>query len=162
MIKGIFVFDDIHTQCFDRPHGSGRRTVDLRIWFDGVNRNSDKRGAIIIEPDEGVQRDAFVRAASRFVEDAPGYVVLDVAKSRPDVLWRPDDFTEFAGVIRSALIDGGWDGRSIEMLGDAFLPELLAWPMRKIKEILGIDSTPAFKRHDGTPIPFERYWSLSA
>jgi hypothetical protein len=65
-------------------------------------------------------------------------------------------------VIRSALIDGGWDGRSIEMLGDAFLPELLAWPMRKIKEILGIDSTPAFKRHDGTPIPFERYWSLSA
>lgn len=161
MIKGIFVFNDIHARCLDRSHGSGRRTVDLHICFNGVHEDSNARGTILIEPDEGVQSAAFIRAAKRFLAQAPGFVDLNNAKIRPEVLWRPDEFTEFAGAIRAALIAGKWDGRSIEALGDAFLPELLAWPMHEIKKIFGIKTSPAFIRHDGTPIPFERYWSLS-
>lgn len=162
MIKGVFVFNDIHAKCLDRLSGLGSRVVDLWIWFNVHLDQTDSYGAIMIEPDEGVQRDAFIRAGFRFVENAPGFATLNVAKLRPEILWRPDEFTDFSGVIRSALISGGWDGRSIDGLGDAFLPELLAWPMKVIHDILRVSSSPIFSRHDGTPIPFERYWSLAS
>jgi hypothetical protein len=159
MSKGTFVFDDIHSHCAVPTKGGPYKVLNLYIRFDIVNPD-DQRGAIIIEPESVKQRELFLTAGLRCIDDISGYVAFTAGQS-PQIFWRPDEDTQFNRVIREAMM-AGWTAQTLDDLQNDYLGEILSWPMRVIRDKFGIRHQPAFSRSDNTPILFERYWSMAS